>query len=518
MKKRLIVPALAAILCISTAVGCATDGGKTTHVDQDGIDLYPYSSYRDTQGIYMGDVMPFYDDGVMNIYHLQDKVGSLYMFYHPISRLTTTDYLHYKDEGIALNFEEDLKSPDAALGTGSFIKDKSGKYHCFYTGHGASREDVAPDPLEVVRHATSTDQKTWTKDENFKLKGNCEGDKAYLNDDFRDPYVYYDNSDNLYYMLVTARHNIDGADTGVIKYYASASLDAAADGWEYKGIFFKNDAGTFNMECPSYIELNGYYYLAYSEQGSERVTRYRYKTSKEDPEWKKFERDSIDGAGFYAGRLEKAGDKLYAFAWCARLTNGDYGEFDWGGNLVSHEIVRKENGELTAVMVSAVKDALKTKVNYKTASGGTASGISFKEDEFAATGFEALSGNATRMSFKMKLGSTKGDFGITFGIDGEYNNRLGTSLIAFEPEKGRIACYNNVTSVLRYGSLLTTMDFTYEKDKEYGVEVLYQNNLCTVYLDGKVAYTVRMPKTAECGFAFYSNGVKVDLGDIAFYE
>lgn len=514
MKKRLIVPALAAVLCIGTVVGCTTDGGNSTHVDQGGIDLYPVSTYRDTQGVYMGDVMPFYDDGVMNIYHLQDKIGSLYMFYHPISRLTTTDYLHYKDEGIALNFDEDLNSPDAALGTGSFIKDKSGKYHCFYTGHGAGLEYA--NPLEVVRHATSNDQKTWTKDENFKLAGNSE--EAGLNNDFRDPYVYYDGGDDKYYMLVTAREKLEGTETGVIKYYSSTTLDAAADGWHYEGIFFRNDAGTYNMECPSYIELNGYYYLAYSEQGSERVTRYRYKTSKEDTEWKKFDRDSIDGAGFYAGRLEKAGDKLYAFAWCARLTNGDYGEFDWGGNLVAHEIVRQENGELTAVMVSAVKDALKTKVNYKTASGGSVGNISFKEDTFAATGFEALSGNATRMSFKIKLGSTKGDFGLTFGIDGTYNNRLGTSLIAFEPEKGRISCYNNVTNILRYGSLLTTLDFTYEKDKEYGVEVLYQNNLCTVYLDGRIAFTVRMPKTAKYGFAFYSNGVKVDVGDIAFYE
>ncbi|MDE7454018.1 MAG: hypothetical protein K2N22_06390, partial [Clostridia bacterium] len=397
MKKRLIVPILATALCVCATVGCATgkDDKKPEPVDQGGLNVYPVSSYRDTQGIYMGDVMPFYDNGVMNIYHLQDKVGSLYMFYHPISRLTTTDYLHYNDEGVALNFEEDIKSPDAALGTGSFIKDAAtGKYHCFYTGHGASREDVAPDPLEVVRHATSDDQIEWTKDEEFKLKGNS--GQSNLNDDFRDPYVYYDSDDSTYYMLVTARDKVNGVEQGVIKYYASASLDAAASEWVYKGIFYQNDAGTYNMECPSYIELNGYYYLAFSEQGSERVTRYRYRTSK-DGEWQKFDRDTIDGAGFYAGRLEKADDKLYAFAWCAKLTQADYGDFDWGGNLVAHEIVRSESGELTAVMVSAVKEALKTKVDYRPVSGGSVGTLTFEEDKFSATGFDALSGNATRM-------------------------------------------------------------------------------------------------------------------------
>ena len=95
-------------------------------------------------------------------------------------------------------------------------------------------------------------------------------------------------------------------------------------------------------------------YLAYSEQGENRVTHYRYKTEKNGG-WKRFERDSIDASGFYAGRLEKAEDKLYAFAWCANLTGGSTGEFDWGGNLVAHEIKQLSNGELCAVMVSNVK-------------------------------------------------------------------------------------------------------------------------------------------------------------------
>ncbi len=516
MKKKFLASVLAATLCAGVAIGCTACNKTTGTVDQGGLNVYPYSAYRDSQGIYMGDVMPFYDNGVMNIYHLQDTVGSLYMYYHPISRLTTTDYIHYNNEGIALNYEENINSHDAALGTGSVIKDAStGKYHFFYTGHGASREDVAPDPLEVIRHATSDDQVTWTKDDGFKIKGNSAED--YLNHDFRDPYVYYDSEDSLYYMLVTARDKVDGVETGVIKYYSSTTLDAAADEWEYEGIFFQNDAGTYNMECPSYIELNGYYYLAYSEQGSERVTRYRYKTEK-DGEWKKFDRDTIDGAGFYAGRLEKAGDKLYAFAWCAKLKNGDYGEFDWGGNLVAHEIVRGENGELKAVMVSAVKEALKTKVDYQPVSGGKSGDLSFEENKFAANAYAALSGNATRMCFKFKADSDKGDFGLTFGIDGDYNNRLGKALIAFQPGDNRISCYNNVTNILRYGSLLTTSDFAFGNGVWHDAEVLYQNGICTVYLDGNVAFTVRMPKTEKLNFAFYSNGAKAEIKEIAFYE
>ena len=165
--KKIVAAALLAALAIG-ASGCVSPGQG----DGDGdlqTTAFPISSYDETLAVTMGDVMPFYDDGVMNIYHLQNSRGSQSMFYHPISRLTTTDYVHYKDEGIAINYEEEFSSPDAAIGTGSFIKDENGLYHCFYTGHNAEEGTGLP-YIEVVRHATSPDQVTWTKDEEFNLR------------------------------------------------------------------------------------------------------------------------------------------------------------------------------------------------------------------------------------------------------------------------------------------------------------------------------------------------------------
>ena len=138
-------------------------------------------------------VSTFYDNGVMNIYHLRNSSGSNSNFYHPIARLTTTDFIHYTDEGIALNYADEkapdaIKSVDAALGTGSFIKDSNGIYHCFYTGHNDKGKEEGLPHTEVIRHATSPDQKEWTKDEDFKLYS--------YEDDFRDPYVYWDSVDN----------------------------------------------------------------------------------------------------------------------------------------------------------------------------------------------------------------------------------------------------------------------------------------------------------------------------------
>lgn len=504
MKKRLFAAVVAAAVCISAAAGCASN--KKDAVDQKGKTVFPVSSYDETLPIAMGDVMPFYDDGVMNIYHLRDDKDGIY--YHPISRLTTTDYVNYVDEGVALNYEKIPNSEDAALGTGSFIKDKDGNYHCFYTGHNdnAHDDDVKLDYTEVIRHAKSTDnQKTWVKDEEFKLYGG--------ENDFRDPYVYYDSEENLYRMLVTTR----ASNCGVIKSYSSPSLDAVWKDWKDDGIFFKNDGGDYNMECPSYVEYNGFYYLAYSEQGENRVTHYRYRTQK-NGEWKKFERDSIDSSGFYAGRLEKAGEDLYAFAWCAKLSGGSTGGFDWGGNLVAHKIKQLPSGELCAVMISSVKETFSTPVQYKNINGGKVSGFSFDGEKFAAHGVEKLAKNVTRVSFLINFEALDGDLGITLGLDGKYDNRLGQGLIAFDGKNNSLTCYNNVSSILRYGSPLASVAFNYETGADYQVDMIIDGEILTVYLNETVCLTARIPNMQKKNFAFYSNGAKAQIKGITFYE
>lgn len=502
MKKKLALSVIAALTCVCAA-GCGAP--KKNSVEQGGKTVFPVSMTEDTVSYSMGDVMPFYDGEVMNIYHLQNSRGTLSLFYHPISRLTTSDFVNYTDCGVALNYEEDSKSVDAALGTGSFIKDKEGNFHCFYTGHNDNGQDEGLKFNEAVRHAVSKDnQQTWVKDEDFILYG--------YENDFRDPYVYYDEDEDIYNMLVTTRDY--GA--GVIKRYTAQSLNASADEWQDRGIFFRNDAGSFNMECPSYIEYNGYYYLAYSEQGDNRVTHYRYKTEK-DGGWKKFERDSIDASGFYAGRLEKAEDKLYAFAWCANLSGGNTGDFDWGGNLVTHEIKQLSNGELCAVMVSNVKQAFSKQIQYDFIGGDKIESVEFGKT-FAAKGAERLAANITRISFTFSVNDFGGDFGMTFGLDGKYDNRLGTSAVAFDAKNSRLVCYNGISSVVRYGEPLASVPFVYTAGKDYGVDIIIEGEILTVYLDDTVCLTARFPDMRRKNFAFYSNGNQVDFKDIAFYE
>ena len=498
MKKSGILTLTATLLLLT---GC---NGEVI-IDQKGANVFPYSTVEDSLAVTMGDVMPFYDNGVMNIYHLRNVTGSNSLFYHPIARLTTSDYIHYEDKGISLNYEENIASVDAALGTGSFIKDSNGLYHCFYTGHNDKAMDEGLKHVEVIRHATSVDQVTWVKDEAFKLYG--------YENDFRDPYVYYDNVDECYHMLITSRD----FGNAVIRRYSSKSLSATHDEWTFRDNFFTNDEGSYNMECPSFVKYGNKYYLAYSEQGDNRVTHYRYKDS-HDGEWKKFSRDAIDASGFYAGRIEKAGDKLYAFAWCARLTGGNTGSFDWAGNLVTHELKQKENGELVAVMPESYKGYFKHEVKYQDNEGSIINDYVFDGNGIKARALNKLSDNVTRVSFVIKPNSDKGNFGLTFGLSNQYNNRLGDGVIAFDLDNNKLVCYNNVSSILRYGNELTSVKFEFKQGQEYNVDIVIDDEIISTYLDGEVALTARLINMEGNYFAFYSNNANSEVKEVKFYE
>jgi beta-fructofuranosidase len=85
------------------------------------------------------------------IYYLEDLRDDQTGF-HPISLMTTTDFINYTDHGEVIPFVNDQNHQELALGTGSVIIDSDGLYHAFYTGHNGSLS-----PKEAIMHATSKD-------------------------------------------------------------------------------------------------------------------------------------------------------------------------------------------------------------------------------------------------------------------------------------------------------------------------------------------------------------------------
>lgn len=489
MKK--VVSTLLSIIGVLTFVGCSNNNLKEKgSVVQENMKFSPKSIVG-----YVGDPMPFYDDGKMNIFYLQDGRNTN-LGYHPFALMTTTDYMNYEDYGEVIPFSNSLDSPDFALGTGSVIKDKDGLYHCFYTGHN-SRRDVGLPYYEKIQHATSNDKIKWIKHEEDGFYGNS--------NDFRDPYVYL-GEDNIYHMLITT--NERGA--GIIKEYTSSNLK----NWSYKDVFFRNDSGSYNMECPTFIKFNDYYYLSYSEQGSSRVTHYRYKHNLNDP-WIKPEVDFIDGEGLYAGRIEKDDSKLYMFGWCGtRVGEYDTGSIDWGGNLIVHELIQDKDGLLKSKLIDSVKNKLSNQVSYKLKNGNDLKNMTFDKNSFKAYVLENLSKNITRISFDVSCENKKGSFGLSFNTIS--NDEISNEVLLFNYDTDYVLYYANASKIDSLGKIDVFVPFNFKNDIH--VEIIIDGQIITTYINNEKALTTRFYDMNKKPFSFFVNKSDALFKNIEFYE
>lgn len=465
-------------------------------VDQGGITLFPKS----IDG-YIGDPMPFYDEGVMNMFYLLDERGGTIGF-HPFALLQTTNYLTWTDHGTVIPYVNSISDQDLALGTGSVIKDKDGLYHAFYTGHNSRGEMLY---FEKIQHATSTDMIQWTKHPEDGFFGGV--------NDFRDPYVYYDESSEEYWMLITTRDS----QGGVIKRYISTDLQ----NWTNAGVFYRNTEGSYNMECPTLIYVNGYYYLSFSAQGTgnQRIVHYRYTTDLA----KGFdipEQDFFDGWGFYAGRIEKMEDRLILAGWVATKTlDRDYGTYMWGGHLVTHELIQQEDGTLKPKLLDEIDEKLSTEVLYEVTNTNLSDVINrvylfSAQQGYGYVLFDELLDRPTKMTYKVDLEDTD-NFGMTYNA---FDSAFGNLNFYFDIEQGLIEFYRVESNLIKQSQPEISIPFNFGGLTELNIKVVTEGTVIIVYVNEEIAITSRAYDMANSSFGFFTLGTDVKIYDVHFYE
>lgn len=282
------------------------------------------------------DFIPFFDNDIFHLFYLfdhrnNDKYGEGVTW----NKIETKDFINFKDKGEILK-KGSKADYDMYCFTGSIIKHQK-TYHMFYTGHNTYIKTYGYQN-EVIMHAISEDLDHWTKipEDTFYAP------KGYEQCDFRDPFVYYDEKDELFYMLLCVRKENDTAlrngETIRMK-----SLDLKA--WEMdKSIYSPHAYQTH--ECPDLFKIGKNWYLIFSEYSDRNVTCYRTSKSPTGP-WKKPVNDTFDGRAYYAAKTATDGNKRYLFGWIpTRMDNKDNGNWMWGGNLIVHEVNAKKNKEL----------------------------------------------------------------------------------------------------------------------------------------------------------------------------
>lgn len=495
------------VLSLATA-GCVTSSSSSMSStvssssssvlrDQGNLSVFPLQ-----QNGFVGDPMPYFDGEKMNVFYLHDARDGQKGF-HPWYLFQTTDFLNWNDQGEVIPYVNDYGSQDLALGTGSVIQDQEGLYHAYYTGFNGTGNMVY---YEKIQHATSTDLVNWTKHPEDGFYGG--------QNDFRDPYVIHMPDDNnQYWMLITSRYN----GRGVIRLYKSTNLSS----WIDHGIFFSNDVGTWNMECPTLIKFNDYWYLAFSEQGSNRVTHYRY-TADLSAGWIKPTQDYFDGIGFYAGRIEKMVDRLFMMGWVGtKEYDYDGGNFNWAGNLVTHELKQKISGELYVQPVTEVVNELShpysPAIRSQTSGVISSSGqINFDpRSPYDYLIYNNLSTNTTKLTFTATIGQPSGRFGMTFYAEDE---DYGPVNVVFNVDDQRLEFYNVTPSRLSTALPQISLPFAMPEGKIIRATALLEGQILSLYVNNQWALTTRMYFLADYPFGFFGSRSDVTVSDIAFYN
>lgn len=199
---------------------------------------------------YVGDPMPYYEDGTYYIYYLKEAGDS---YNHSIYLATTADFVTYTEYDDPVVEASRSGGQDSWTGTGSVVK-VGDKYYLFYTGH---TDSAAMEYAEKIMVAVGDSPMAFEKMEGWEITPPAElGQKR----DFRDPQCYYDPATDTITMTVTAAQE---GTARILKYTLSGDLQTV----QYDGIIFTNPVGEFwNLECSDTFQIGDKYYLTYSAQ------------------------------------------------------------------------------------------------------------------------------------------------------------------------------------------------------------------------------------------------------------
>ena len=427
---------------------------------------------------YVGDVMPYYENGKFHLYFLHDaKSKPVGEGFHDIHSFETTDFVNFQYNGREIPYGKTGEA-DFGVGTGSLVK-YNNVYYYYYSGHNENAAFMQNNPRESVLLATSTDLKTWTKIPSFKITAPI----GYYDYEFRDPHVFYNTDDGKYWMLISAQTSDRKA--VILK---MTTTNPQTGKWVAEGNLYTSSENYIMLECSDMFKIGNYWYLFFSESWSSTPgTHYRVSTSANGP-WTTPENDRLDGSYLYAAKTAADGTNRYLFGWAARKSpENNTGSKEWAGNLITHQIIQNSDGTLSVKQpdnVAAVFSESATLSAEKTTGTVSQKGTNFTLGTDALATFSKLK-MANLISFDLKYFST-GQTGVILAHDTDNQNGI---RIALEPENSRLAAYTISGGTEQ---LVNTHTVNLSAQQSHSVKIAISNDICVVYVDNKIAFTNRV--------------------------
>ena len=301
-----------------------------------------------------GDVIPKYIDGKYQLFYLKGwknpKAPGVVFGWH---RMESEDLIDLSDD-----------TPIGVRGgTGDLIRAKDGTWHLFAC--------IFPEGKQYITHYVSPDGNLdhWQlqPDDTFGPDG-----VIYGFPDWRDPRIVYDEKNDEYRMYLAGRVNADHTQTGCVGLCVSRDLKH----WEYREPVFAPMRFSGACECPDYFVTGDWEYLVFSSYTT-LFGNYYVKRRLGSENWEIPSNHRLDARAFYAAKTAGDGKRRFLFGWNPtketdifgfwpdKLQAKDYRTWDWGGDMVIHEIRQLPDGDLALSLPAEKKALFRTKLSCK---------------------------------------------------------------------------------------------------------------------------------------------------------
>jgi len=467
-------------------------------------------NYKPADG-WAADFIPFCWQGIFHLFYLKDfRDVPNHGEGTPWCHLVTADFVQFTDHGECLA-RGSVGEQDLYVFTGSVMHAEE-KFHIFYTGHNPHFRKQGK-PEQAIMHAVSDDLYTWTKvpEDSFFAP-----EDRYEPHDWRDPFVFWNEDAGEYWMLAAARLK-----SGPSRRRGCTALCTSKDlvKWEVQEPFYA--PGLFyTHECPDLFHINGWWYLLFSEFSEACLTRYRMARSLAGP-WISPPVDSFDSRALYAAKTAAGSDARYLFGWNpTRQGNTDTGAWQWGGNLVVHQISQHNDGTLGMTIPETVRNFYRRPRPYRL-EGGLNSG--------ALVGEGILLKAENRFSCAM-LGKMPDNFLVetsvsfqeppqNFGVMLRTSPDLETGYyLRLEPRRSRLV----LDAWPRPGDQPFMVEMERPAQLQPGTDialVIYvDGTLCEIYLDHQIALSARLYNHPEGDWGVFVTEGTVRFANIRVFE
>ena len=459
-----------------------TPGSQESAYD---YDIFFQPEVDGTQQPYVGDTMPYYEDGTYYIYYLKESGDS---YNHSVYLATTTDFLRYTEYDEPILEASRGSEQDSWIGTGSVVK-VADSYLFFYTGHTSSDAFEYKEKILVAQGSTPT---AFEKTAGWEIVPPSElGQK----NDFRDPQAYYDPATDTITLTVTASQ--EGV-ARILKYTLSADLSEIT----YDGIIFTDPTGDFwNLECSDTFRLGDTWYLTYSAQDD--TLWYASSDSQYGPY---SEPQRLEGKLFYAAKHVEDGENAYLVGWARRSESpSSTSEVSgWAGNLLVQQLSQGADGTLVLMPPKSVLDSFTVQrtIPLGAAECTVESGSRYSYTE-AFTAYErfVITGSFTCTG--------SGSFGLAF----DYNNRQDKyKLISIDPNADKLVLSFNEGS-----TDITETAVTLDPGTTYRFTYLQEGSVGVFYIDGLAALTVRLYGVSGKTIRLFAESNSVTFSELTEY-